>query len=101
MYALAARYAPEAIRTGIPVSAKLLCELVRHEIKHGRFRMKQRGISLSKWRGYTINNSLTASIARHIVARRPEWDGLFEFREEWAGKVRNRKQRVIVVPPSV
>ena len=85
IYALAAGYVAYWRRYSIPVSVKLLCEIERQRIKTRRARYRRwYKRDLPKSKGYTINNSLTGSIARHIVARRPDWDGLFEFRERRA-----------------
>ena len=81
LYALAARYARDWRRTGIPVSVKMLFEIERHRIKCVTVRALRRGYEIADEYGYTLNNSYTAYIARHMMARRPDWDGLFEVRE--------------------
>lgn len=95
LYALAAGYARDWRRTGIPVSVKLLVEIERHRIKtrRARFRRFFHG-PVPREAGYTLDNRHTAYIARHIVAHRPEWDGMFEMRT--AGRA-TRRRRVIVV----
>lgn len=80
LYAIAARYVPAWKRSGISVSMKLIVEQERQKIKEGRARAQAMGVTLSGWRGYTINNSLTGPMARHLEAHRPEWAGLFEKR---------------------
>lgn len=82
LYALAAGYVNDWRRFKIPVSVKLLCEIERHRIKTRRARYRKwfRG-PLPRSHGYVLNNSITQCIARHIIAHRPEWDGLFETRE--------------------
>tara|TARA_R110002110_G_scaffold137563_4_gene322757 strand:+ start:286 stop:687 length:402 start_codon:yes stop_codon:yes gene_type:complete len=79
--ALAGGYVDDWKTTGIPVSMKLIVEQERHKIKLGKARAQALGSSLSGWRGYTINNSLTGPMARHLEARRPDWAGLFEKRQ--------------------
>lgn len=81
LYALAAKYANDWRRTGIPVSIKLLFEIERHRIKIVTARALRCGMVMKDEYGYTLNNSNTAYIARHIMDRRPDWDGLFEVRE--------------------
>lgn len=81
LYALAARYARDWRRTGIPVSVKMLFEVERHRIKCVTARALRCGMVMKDEYGYTLNNSHTAYIARHIMARRPEWAGLFETRQ--------------------
>lgn len=94
LYALAAPYAARHRRTHITVSIKLLFELERDRIKRVRARAQAAGIRLPAWKGYTLNNTLTAPIARHIVERRPDWAGMFEHRES-PGK-RRKKWALIV-----
>ena len=81
LYALASQYARVWKRTGIPVSMKLLFEVERHRIKCVTARALRCGMVLPDEYGYTLNNSNTAYIARHIMGHRPEWNGLFEVRE--------------------
>ena len=80
-YILAARLiVPRWRRTGIPVSATLLYEELRQQIKERRIKAKGMRIKLAKWRGYTLNNNIRPYLARHIVRHRPDWAGVFEFR---------------------
>lgn len=81
LYALAATYAKTWKRTGIPISMKLLFEIERQRIKTVTARAQARGIRIGKDAGYSINNSRSAYVARHMVMRKPEWNGLFEMRE--------------------
>ena len=81
LYALAAQYARVWRTTGIPVSVKLLFEVERHRIKCVTARALRLGYAIKDEYGYTLNNSYTAYIARHIMSRRDEWNGLFEVRE--------------------
>lgn len=80
LYRMAAPYARRYHRTGQRVSVRLLWERERDRIKEVRARLIRRGCDLAKWGGYRLNNNLTAQIARHIVYRRPEWNGMFELR---------------------
>ena len=84
-YALAARYARDWRSTGIPVSVKLLFEVERHRIKCVTARALRRGLTIKDEYGYTLNNSYTAHVARHIMARRTDWIGMFEVRELRSG----------------
>ena len=81
LYALASQYAKVWKRTGIPVSIALLFELERHRIKTVTARALRCGMVVKDEYGYTLNNSNRAYIARHIMSRRDEWNGLFEVRE--------------------
>ena len=80
LYALAAQYSKVWKRTGIPVSMKLLFEIERHRIKTVSSRAQMLGVLIGKDMGYSLNNNRSAYVARHMVDRRPEWRGLFEFR---------------------
>jgi len=81
VFKVASRYGMRYIEKGQRVSVKLIWELVRDEIKIVRKRCKRRGIEIKQWEGYTLNNIFTPYIARHIISRRPEWDGMFELRD--------------------
>ena len=81
LYALAAQYAKTWMRTRIPISMKLLYEIERQRIKTVTARAVRRGFNIKDEYGYTLNNSYTSYIARHIMARRADWQGLFEVRE--------------------
>ena len=81
LYAMAAGYAADWKRTGVQVSIKLIWELERHRIKKVRSRAQRLGRKIGKDYGYTLNNSFTALVARHIESHRPDWKGLFEKRE--------------------
>lgn len=100
LYALAAGYVWDWKRTGIPVSSKLLVELERHRIKRVTARAQRRFRKMPAWNGYTLNNSFTAAIARHLVRHKPEWAGLFEMRESprktgrtWALVVEGKREK--------
>ena len=43
-------------------------------------RALRRGFKIKDEYGYTLNNSYTAYIARHIMDRREDWKELFETR---------------------
>ena len=81
LFAMAAPYAKRYRKTGQRVSIKLLWELERDRIKSVKKRLKRRGMDLREWRSYTLNNIFTALIARHIMDRRGDWDGMFELRK--------------------
>jgi hypothetical protein len=78
LYQLANQYGRVWKRTGIPVSIALLYEIERQRIKTVTARAQSRGVKLKKEYGYTLNNSLRAYIARHIMANRKDLDGLFD-----------------------
>ena len=84
MHAKAAGFFRDYQRFGIRVSMKYLWEIERHHLGKVRARLKRMGGDLEKWHGYRLNNNFTALIARHILDRHPEWDGLFEIRERRA-----------------
>ena len=81
LYALAAKYERDWKRTGIPVSVKMLFEIERHRIKCVTARALRCGMVIPDEYGYTLNNSHTAYIARHMMDRRTDWKGMFEVRE--------------------
>lgn len=81
LYALASRYERDWRTTGIPVSVKMLFEIERHRIKCVTARALRRGYEIADEYGYTLNNSYTAYIARHMMAHRSAWSGMFEVRE--------------------
>lgn len=93
-YVIAARYARRYQTTGRQVSMKLIWELMRDEIEQIRLRFAARGISLDRFEGFALNNIFTSRVARHIVAHRPEWDGMFELRE---CNVPRAKRKVLVI----
>lgn len=84
LYALAAGYVGKWRRTGIPIGIALIWEIERQRIKEVTARAvricKARGIEIPKDYGYTLNNDRRAYVARHMMARKPEWNGLFELR---------------------
>lgn len=92
-YAIAARYARRHARTGRRVSVRLIWEMLRDNVGFVRRSLRQRQ-ALAAWEGFVLNDHFHAYVARHMVARRPEWRGLFEMRE--VGKKRT-KRKVIVI----
>lgn len=93
-YIIAARYARRYQASGRQVSMKLIWELLRDNVARNRERLRQRGIPLEKFEGFTLNNIFTAHVARHIMAHRPEWNGMFELREV---NVPRTKRKVLVI----
>jgi hypothetical protein len=81
LYALAAKYSKDWKRSGIPVAVSLLWEIERHNIKMVRARAQRAGVDLKKWGGFSLNNNFSAYLARHIMAHRKDWQGMFEVRE--------------------
>ena len=81
LYALASKYAADWKRTAIPVSVAMLFEIERHRIKCVTARALRCGMQLPDEFGYTLNNSYRAYVARHMMDRRLDWQGLFEVRE--------------------
>ncbi|HRV30718.1 MAG TPA: hypothetical protein P5169_03335 [Kiritimatiellia bacterium] len=93
-YIVAAPYARRFLETGRRVSMKLIWELMRDEMDRIGRNLAKRGIRVRKFEGFALNNIFTAHVARHLVAHRPEWNGMFELREV---NVPRTKRRVIVV----
>jgi hypothetical protein len=96
-YAITARYANRFIRTGRRVSIRLIWETLRDNIHFIRARMKEKKIMLEKMDGFMLNDHFHAHVARHIMSRRPEWDGLFETRE--LGHTRKSRKSLVVEEP--
>lgn len=76
-YRRTAPYAGRYIRSRRHVSFSLIWEIMRDRIEVIRDRCKRRGIDFQKWDGYSLPNNMRAYLSRHIMAHRPEWDGLF------------------------
>ena len=93
-YRLTASYVPQWRKTGIPVSATLVFELLRHRLKHVHSRAIAREVKTASLDGYTLGNCLRPYLARHILAHKPEWKGLFETR---AVGMERSKKRVIII----
>lgn len=94
VYRRTAPYAARYLRTGRRVSVSLIWELCRDHISIVHARCKERGIKLSKWQGFSLNNNFHGLIPRHIIEHRPDWDGLFELRERGKNRV-VREEKVI------
>ena len=92
-YRIASFYARRFDRTGRRVSIRLVWESLRDRVDGIRAELKRRGISLPCERGFRLNDHFAAHVARHIMAHRKEWDGLFETRELGA----TRKTRKVIV----
>jgi hypothetical protein len=92
-YAITARYARRFEHNGRRVSMKLIWEELRDNVVFIRARMKAKGIMLDKLDGFALNNNFHAHVARHIMANRKAWKGLFETRELGA----TRKTRKVIV----
>ena len=95
VYRQAAGYGARYVRTGQRVSCKLLWELVRDRIRQVSLRAALLGVRIDKVDGYSLNNIFTPHMARHILAHRPEWNGMFETRE--VGRQRRRKAAVVEI----
>jgi hypothetical protein len=80
-YRLTYAYVGEWKRTGVPVSAMLVWELVRHKVKHRINRAERMEIKLAAWGGYSLCNNFRARVAKEVMERRPEWNGIFDTRE--------------------
>jgi hypothetical protein len=94
IYAITAAYAARYHRTGRPVSFRLIWELTRDRLPAIRATAAARGIEIKKLDGFTLNDHCHAHVARHILAHRPDWSGLFELRELGAART---KRRIIVI----
>lgn len=94
-YQETARFAARFERTGQRVSMDYIMHILRDRIGKIKNRLARTGVVLPKEGGYRINDHFTAHIARHIMARRPEWDGLFEKRQLGAKRMAARKTVVI------
>jgi hypothetical protein len=93
-YAIAARYGRRFQQRGRRVSMRLIWEMLRDNIVFIRTRMKSKGIMLDKLDGFALNDHFHAHVARHIMAHRPEWQGMFELRE--LGAARNKRKVTVI-----
>ena len=93
-FRITASYVPQWKKSGISVSFALIAELIRHRVKHVHSRAVAREIKAASMDGFSMNNSLSASVARFIMERRPEWVGIFQTRE--LGST-NKPRRCVVV----
>ena len=80
-YQETAQFAARFQRTGQRVSMDYIMHRLRDRIARIQTRLHRRGITLPREGGYRINDHFTAHIARHIMERRRDWDGLFEKRK--------------------
>jgi hypothetical protein len=97
-YRITAGYAARYRRTGRRVSQRLVWEMLRDRIDWIREGLQKRGLDVMKWDGFRLNDHFTAYAARSIVAHRPDWNGVFEFRE--VGKVR-KTRKVLVIEETI
>lgn len=80
-YKYAAIYWKDYDRYRVRCSIKLIWEMVRRKIRVVRAECKHKGIDLKPYKGYTLNNSFTGYVVRHMVERQPDWEKMFELRE--------------------
>lgn len=97
IYRDAAPFAARYLRTGQRVSMDYLFHRQRDRIKAIQLRLAKNGYSLPKEGGYRLNDHFTAYIARHIVSRRPDWDGMFELRE--LNTKRHQRKVIVITEP--
>ena len=93
-YRLTAAYVGQWKRTGIPVSATLVFELLRYRMQHVYSRAERMKVSDAKLDGYSLPNSIRPYVARHYMEHKPEHKGLFEIR---AVGMERSKKRVIII----
>ncbi len=96
-YAIAASYARRFQMRGRRVSMKLIWEQLRDNVVYIRARKKALKVGLEKLDGFALNNNFHAYVARHILAHKPTWAGLFELRE--VGKVRTKRKVIVIEEP--
>jgi len=94
IYRDAAQFAARYLRTGQRVSMDYLYHRQRDRLRAIQLRLARSGCALPKVGGYRLNDHFTAYIARHIMDRRPDWQGMFETRE--VGKPKLVKRTTIV-----
>ena len=80
-YQEAAEFGERYRRTGQQVSMDYIFHRVRDRLAAIQLRLRRSGCTLPRVGGYRLNNNFTAYIARHIMDRRPDWDGMFELRK--------------------
>ena len=93
-YRLTAAYVGQWKRTGIPVSATLVFEQLRHRMKHIYSRAQRIKVADAKMDGYALPNSIRPYVSRHVMEHKPEWRGIFETR---AVGLERRNRRVIII----
>lgn len=99
-YRIAAGFVPRFQKTGQRVSMDYVFHILRYRIAAIKRELKRRQIDLPPDRGFALNNDYTAYIARHILAHKPEWAGLFETRGIKTGANGSKpalRRRVIVI----
>lgn len=94
LYRKAAGYAARYQRTKRRVSIRLLWEQTRDHVSFWAPQVKARLDTTVD--GYRLNDHLHAYAARHILAHKPEWHGMFHLREVGREKP-NRKVTVLRV----
>lgn len=94
-YQETARFAARFQRTGQRVSMDYIMHILRDRLARIRAHLNRRKITLPREGGYAINDHFTAHIARHIMTRRPDWDGLFEKRKLGAKRMVAHKRVVV------
>ena len=94
IYRDAAQFAARFERTGQRVSMDYLFHRQRDRIAAIKVRLAKSHCTLPKVGGYRLNDHFTAYIARHIVSRRKDWEGMFELWE--VGKTKLVKRTTIV-----
>jgi len=80
-YAITAQYARRHKRTGRQVSIRLVWEKLRDSVGIIRSQLHRKGIKLEKEHGFALNDHFHSRLARHMLAHKPEWAGLFCLRE--------------------
>jgi len=91
-YQETARFAARYQRTGQRVSMDYIMHILRDRIGKIKARLARTGTVLPKEGGYRVNDHFTAHIARHIMSRRPDWDGLFEQRKLGAKRMMAKRK---------
>jgi len=81
LYRMAAGCVRDWKRFGIKCGTKYLFEMERRRIRTVRKRLRAQGADLEKWNGYALNNDFSSLVARHMIERRPAWEGMFELRK--------------------
>ena len=94
-YRMTYPYARRFLRTGQRVSVRLVWELMRDRLSVLHRRAGRAAIRLEKVGGFSLNDHFHAYLARHILAHKPDWAGLFELREVGA----TRKPKGVAIVP--
>lgn len=96
-YRLTAGYAERFKRTGRGVSQRLVWELLRYRLEWIKPALQKKGIAVTKENGFWLNDHMTAHAARHVISRRPDWNGLFQLRE--IGITRKKRKIIVIEEP--